>query len=513
MSSSRLATRALGVFLAPLLVTAALAAAPPGEAVIGPQDDTYFAPAFSGPHNIPEAIGSCGVSPASPVEIPINVAGLPSQRISGIRVEVGLTHTYQADLRMTLTAPGGAAATLLPGCAGDGDNLGGVYGWDDTAPTSMTNANPPTAGTWYKPQDNMVNAFSGLTHPNGIWTLRIWDLLGGDTGTAGNFFRLQIVLDDTDPNTSITSGPANGSPAGPVEVHFNGTDNVGIGAFNCSFDGGPLTACTSPYTTNASPGSHSLSVQAVDTSSNTDPTPDLYTWETAAPPDTTPPNTAITGGPADGDTVSVLPSYSFNSPDDDTATFECSLDGGAYAACTSPYQVADGTSAAEHTFAVRAKDPAGNVDPTPSSRDFTYDPTPPDTTPPQTNIIGGPENGAGVKSPPTYRFSSPDSDADGFVCSIDDKAFKPCTTPFTVSGIAPGNHSFEVSAVDEAGNVDPTPALRTFKLRDLCAEAKAKLRQARIKLREAIEDGASKRKIRRLRGQVNKWKAEVRDLC
>lgn len=118
-----------------------------------------------------------------------------------------------------------------------------------------------------------------------------------------------------------------------------------------------------------------------------------------------------------------------------------------------------------------------------------------------------------MKSPPTYRFSSPDSDADGFVCSIDDKAFKPCTTPFTVSGIAPGNHSFEVSAVDEAGNVDPTPALRTFKLRDLCAEAKAKLRQARIKLREAIEDGASKRKIRRLRGQVNKWKAEVRDLC
>lgn len=513
MSSSRLASRAFGVLLAPVLVIAALAAAPPGSAVIGPQDDTYFVNAFTGPHNISEAIGGCGISPAAPIEIPINVAGLPNQRISGIRVEVELTHTFQSDLRLSLTAPGGASARLLDGCEGDGDDLGGVYGWDDTAGTTMANAEPPMAGSWYRPEQNMVNTFGGLTHPNGTWTLRVWDLLAGDVGSVGDFIRLQIVLDDTDPTTTITSGPADGSPAGPVQIEFGGADNVGVGAFNCSLDGALATACTSPFNANVGPGSHNFTVYAQDTSANIDASPAQFTWTTAPAPDTTPPDTAITGGPADGDTVSVLPSYAFNSPDDNTATFECKLDAGAYGPCTSPYAVADGTAAGDHTFTVRAKDPAGNVDPTPSSRDFTYDPTPPDTTPPQTNIIGGPENGAGVKSPPTYRFSSPDADAAGFKCSVDNKAFKNCTTPFTVSGIAPGNHTFEVSAVDEAGNVDPTPVIRTFKLRDLCAEAKSKLRQAKIKLRNAIEDGASKRKIRRLRGQVNKWKAEVRDLC
>lgn len=527
MSSSRLASRALGVLLAPVLVMAALAAAPPGNALHGPADTSHQFLTATAPLPITDGLAGCGGPLSAPIQLQFNVAGLPSKRITEAWVRMDLVHSYVGDLRMTLTAPNGVTATVLDpgGCNGDSSNVSGTYlFWDDSASPTLNAAAggytdgqtvPSSAFPGYKPSENLTNAFAGLTNPNGTWTLSVWDRAAVDTGTVGGNMELGFYIDRTAPTTTITSSPADGSAAGPVEFEFSGTDNhpVGVTAFNCSIDGGPFNACSSPFTTNVEPGSHSFAVQAVDGSSNTDATPDLYTWETAAAPDTTPPDTAITGGPADGDTVGVLPSYAFNSPDDNTATFECSFDGGSYAPCTSPYQVAGGTSPGAHTFAVRAKDPAGNVDPTPSSRDFTYDPTPPDTTPPQTNIIGGPENGAGVKSPPTYRFASPDADADGFRCSVDDKAFKPCTTPFTVSGIAPGNHTFEVSAVDEAGNVDPTPALRTFKLRDLCAEAKAKLRQARIKLREAIEDGASKRKIRRLRGQVNKWKAEVRDLC
>lgn len=50
----------------------------------------------------------------------------------------------------------------------------------------------------------------------------------------------------------------------------------------------------------------------------------------------------------------------FTSPDTDIARFECSIDGGAYSACTSPYtapELDDGP----HTFAVRALDDVGNV--------------------------------------------------------------------------------------------------------------------------------------------------------
>ncbi len=44
-----------------------------------------------------------------------------------------------------------------------------------------------------------------------------------------------------------------------------------------------------------------------------------------------------------------------------------------------------------------------------------------------------------------------------FECSVDHATFKPCTSPFRKK-FRPGKHTFEVRAVDAAGNVDPTPA-------------------------------------------------------
>jgi hypothetical protein len=54
------------------------------------------------------------------------------------------------------------------------------------------------------------------------------------------------------------------------------------------------------------------------------------------------------------------------------STFECSLDGAAYAPCSSPQSysgLADGT----HTFQVRSKDGGGNVDATPASYSWAID--------------------------------------------------------------------------------------------------------------------------------------------
>ena len=48
------------------------------------------------------------------------------------------------------------------------------------------------------------------------------------------------------------------------------------------------------------------------------------------------------------------------------ATFECSLDGGPFAPCSSP-QAYGGLAAGDHGFAVRARDAAGNTDPTPAT--------------------------------------------------------------------------------------------------------------------------------------------------
>ncbi len=67
------------------------------------------------------------------------------------------------------------------------------------------------------------------------------------------------------------------------------------------------------------------------------------------------------------------------STDETGATFECSLDGAAFAACTSP-QSYPGLGVGSHTFQVRAVDGAGNTDPTPDSFTWTVSAPPVLTT-------------------------------------------------------------------------------------------------------------------------------------
>src|SRR5438045_1763612 len=66
------------------------------------------------------------------------------------------------------------------------------------------------------------------------------------------------------------------------------------------------------------------------------------------------------------------------------ATFQCRLDGNAFAACASPVNYR-GLSAATHTFEVRAVDSAGVVDSTPADMTFTSAPKPPPPPPSPAN--------------------------------------------------------------------------------------------------------------------------------
>jgi len=170
------------------------------------------------------------------------------------------------------------------------------------------------------------------------------------------------------------------------------------------------------------------------------------------PPDVTPPDTGIDSGPPEGATLyEGSASFTFSSPDDGAATFECSLDSAVFSACQSPVDYA-GLATGNHSFKVRAVDAAGNRDPSPASRGFKVDLTRADTTitahPPQTVV---------PDSTQELRFES-DDPGSTFECRLDTSAFAPCSSPWSISVNAPGDYSGEVRAIGSNGQPDPTPA-------------------------------------------------------
>ncbi|MDX6372218.1 MAG: large repetitive protein [Nocardioidaceae bacterium] len=65
------------------------------------------------------------------------------------------------------------------------------------------------------------------------------------------------------PETTITSGPANGAVLLPGPVSYTFTSDQGGATFECSVDNSPFAACTSPATYDLPPNGHLFKVRAV----------------------------------------------------------------------------------------------------------------------------------------------------------------------------------------------------------------------------------------------------------
>jgi hypothetical protein len=88
--------------------------------------------------------------------------------------------------------------------------------------------------------------------------------------------------------------------------------------------------------------------------------------------------------------------------------------------------------------------------------------TPPDTRPPDTRIVGGP-SGATRAHTATFRFAASEPGST-FMCRLDGRAWRACGSPKSYRGLARGRHVFRVAARDRAGNLDPTPAVRAWRV-------------------------------------------------
>ena len=298
------------------------------------------------------------------------------------------------------------------------------------------------------------------------------------------------TVDTTAPTTTIDTHPVDPSRGDSAAFGFHASET---GAkFECSAVpvGQPdsFTACVSGKTYTALPdGEFVFKVRATDLAGNSQVTPTSFTWEVDnSLADTTPPETALLGKPADPSTSAVATfTYSSNEPG---SSFECSLDAAAFAACPTAGITYSGLASGPHAFQVRAVDPSLNKDPSPASYSFQVvlpvpsdpgsggggggtgggtpsstpapGPSQPATTAPDTTIAAKP----GAKTTdrtPTFRFRA--ATGASFQCKLDKGPFKACRSPYTTPTLAPGKHTLLVRAV-LGGVPDPSPASFSFKV-------------------------------------------------
>jgi hypothetical protein len=162
------------------------------------------------------------------------------------------------------------------------------------------------------------------------------------------------LLDCIPPDTSFESGPTGTIADNTPTFTFASTESPAT--FQCKVDGGATLPCTTPFTSvPLGEGPHTLSIQAIDSSLNVDPSAATRSFTV----DTNAPETSIGSHPKPK-TKSRKATFSFGSSEPGSS-FLCSFDGKPYAACSSPFTTPK-LKPGKHRFDVLASDALGNRD-------------------------------------------------------------------------------------------------------------------------------------------------------
>lgn len=268
-----------------------------------------------------------------------------------------------------------------------------------------------------------------------------------DTGDVWLSWNMGAAPADVAPpeTTIVEAPPEEGTLA---RARFRFTSSEPGSTFECRVNAGTWQTCWPGVEYVPVWGSLAFEVRAIDDAANTDPTPARHEWFV----DDEAPDTTLTTAPGPV-TDDAAPLFAFFSHDED-ATFECRLDDGPWTPCESPHRfgpLADGL----HGVRIRAVDPLGNADSSPEGRVFAVEGG---VVPLDTRITSGPQGESEADSA-TFEFTA--TRGDGFECRLDSGDWYACDSPEHLSGLASGQHTFAVRAVDGA-EVDATPASRTW---------------------------------------------------
>ncbi|WP_190811532.1 proprotein convertase P-domain-containing protein [Flagellimonas sp. S3867] len=309
-------------------------------------DNVLFAAASSG----------CEISSSSPgsaitdfATLNSNLSGFSSGVITDVNVTLNITHTWDADLNISLTSPGGTTVLLSDDNGGSGDNYSGTI-LDDAAGTAITAGTAPFAGT-FSPEGNLSD-FNG-EDPSGTWTLSIFDDAGGDTGTLHGFsihicstaatptdLAVTKIVDNATPKEGndvvytlsvANNGPINATnvsltdilPAGVTYVSDDGAYNSGTGVWTIGNLNNGSTA-TLNITANVNGGTsgttitNTITVFSADQTDSNTTADDLS--ESIVPTADQPPVLTVTGDQVycPGTSQTIVETISLTDPDDTT---------------------------------------------------------------------------------------------------------------------------------------------------------------------------------------------------
>jgi hypothetical protein len=199
--------------------------------------------------------------------------------------------------------------------------------------------------------------YSGLQDGSHVFSVFATDAAGNNSAPNAFTWAIHTAIP---PAPHIDSAPPALTNNKVSSIAFSDSQN-GV-SFLCQLDGQGSTSCVSPITFVGLPdGAHTFSVVASDATSGRSSAPAAYTWTV----DTTPPKVGISGAPGIV-TIPAPSQFSFTGGSSDVVGYLCSLDGAAFAPCTSPFNQSV-TTQGTHTFAVEAVDAAGNVGPADSA--------------------------------------------------------------------------------------------------------------------------------------------------
>jgi hypothetical protein len=357
----------------------------------------------------------------------------------------------------------------------DGGGVGGV--------TFECSLDSPTFSPCTSPA-----SYPGLSSASHTFQVRAADSLGNADATPASF---TWTVDTIEPGvvvSSIITSPTNNSPI-TITITFDETvtgftpttasgDIVigGVGGTESNPSGSGTT-----YSFDLTPsGQGAVTVQvpggsALDAASNPNTASNLFsiTYDSVSPTVTIE-QAAGQGDPTSNSPINFTVTFSEDVTDFDDAA-DVSLSGGAGATTAvitggpAIYNVAVSgmTSGGTVTAGIPASgavDAAGNLNDASSSIDNTVTYIP-DPTPPETTIDSHPANPTSSTSA-AFTFSGTDNLTPAgsliFECQLDGAGFNACASPKNYSGLSLGSHTFEVQAIDGAGNVDATPASFTW---------------------------------------------------